>query len=969
MRKNKKTKKHPPRIKRGAKPRLSLGERIRSEPYLFALLLIGILLRFVDLGRQGLWIDEMCCWNDAHSSYTRIFSTAHWVVFLLERASVSLGGHNEYFLRLPSAFGGLLGLIFIYPLGLLLFNRRTALFALALLVFSPISIYYSQDANYYGLMMGLTITSLYFLFLFTKTHNPLWLLVYGTLAYVNYHVHPANILLIACQVIPLGFFLVFDSSLRQRARHIFGKLTENKLAFAGVAAVAILVLVGVGYKFFHFIYRMTIRSYGTVLAENLELSPRFFVKLAMDYGVAFQQYNKFILVLTFFLLIFFFRGLFYAAKKQRYFDLFVFLSWTFPFVAMYIKKMGHFYHCRYTAFIVPGFLLLSACGIDRLGNWLERRKSKRSVGAGLAMAMVFAIFATGMLPNLYRYYTGEKQDWKGAVLYLKKHLQPGEKVTSFIFCNDSSMRFYYKYFGMGQTPIVKLSGEFRGSAYSALFRLKRLCLQEPGVYFATSYTRYEDRRLWDWVKGYFDRAFYHPSLHPVEFNREGKEVILYKFKYTGAFVFPPYSYHFKPHKPQRIGGRFKKSLLFGAESLYQIAFDISDSSQNAEYLIEVRDSKGKGVSEKAKVEKRGNGALVSARLKIPEGIHIVSLMKKGAAGSDANIIGLSIAPEVAGAYHREAEDTDLYHPTPWKRIESIAGARCFTLERNNYALYDAVPFGKGGRFGFTLRALEDKPGPVIVEVALNWKPIGVLIYPKGNNTWSEESFPFSAPQGEHQISIHFLSQGALNSDRSKDTDACLDYFEIKPLKPGDKFPDIRIPTAERLIPPVSYIEQGFTNPASPLELAKGWQLQPQFKYTLATEETPEHNSAIRVTIPYDAKGFNLISPPFPVRGGALLYFSAWLKVEALNNHSANMMVIYLNAQNQMIARHIVNADGITGTTDWVRQVYFKSVPAGAVRAAIIFWVYPNSRRYATNEGFVWFDRLHFENPARPGKIR
>ncbi|MBN1900061.1 glycosyltransferase family 39 protein, partial [Candidatus Sumerlaeota bacterium] len=920
------------------------------------------------LGRQGLWIDEMCCWNDAKSSFQRIFSTFHDVVFLLEKFSLHLGGDHEYFLRLPSAFGGLLGLIFIFPLGYILFDdKKAALYALILLAFSPINIYYSQDANYYGLMMGFTVASLYFLFLFMKNHNPLWLIFYGITIYINYYVHLANILLIACQLVTLGAFIVLDGGFRRRIISLFKKITQNKAAFVLSGAAALVIMGYGGYRFFRFIYRMAIRPYGTVLAENFEFSPRFFLKLAMDYGVAFQQYSPGILALTAVVIILFLWGMAYSFRKNRFFALFVFLSWTLPFLAIYIKKIGHFYHCRYTSFIVPGYLLLTAAGIRRIEEFL--RSKARDKIAKTSVLAIFGILSVGMVPNLWRYYTGHKQDWKGAVAYLKNNLESGEKVTSNLFCNDSSLRFYFQRLSMDEKPIIKLAGEFRGAPYSGLFRLKKLCFLEPGVYFAISYTRYEDQRMWNWVKAHFNEVFHRPSLHPEEFNREGKEVILYKFKYSGAFVFPPYAYHHDCDPPADWKAGFDKEILFGAKGQFRIVFECENISGDGEYRITAKMPGGGETSENALVSREGERNFLTAILDLKEGPHVLSLDTSGSPVEKGKIVRISIYPEISGVYHREAEDTDMYHPTVWKRIENIKGALCFTLERSNYVYYDRIPFTEEGRYGIRIRVLEDKPGPVTLEASLDWNPVGVFVLSKGDNAWTDCQFPLEVLPGDHTLSFHFLSpprdvdkliSGKMPSDRDQDTDLHLDYFEIKPLKADENFPDTRFNPRIPVVRKPSHWPDGFENPHKRGSLASGWQLNPPHEIVFGFEKEATRENAVGVVVPYDSKGLTLISPLIPVKPNEIFYFSAWLRVQGMANHTANMRALYLDQNNQSIKGEIVNADGITGDTDWIRQAYMRQAPPGAVRAVLLYWIYPNSRRPSTSKGVCYIDYPRFE---------
>ena len=69
---------------------------------------------------------------------------------------------------------------------------------------------------------------------------------------------------------------------------------------------------------------------------------------------------------------------------------------------------------------------------------------------------------------------------------------------------------------------------------------------------------------------------------------------------------------------------------------------------------------------------------------------------------------------------------------------------------------------------------------------------------------------------------------------------------------------------------------------------------------------------------------------------------------------------YFDKGGQSIAQQWVNMEGITGSTDWVRQVYLRGVPEGATQATIGFTVYANSINYYPQSGNVWISDFRFE---------
>ena len=146
---------------------------IEDNYLLLLILLLGAVLRVYDLSGESLWVDEAITSQIAELNSRELFG---WIIsqndnnpplyYILMHFWVSLFGHSEFSLRLPSAIVGTGSVLMIYAVGKLVFNRTTALLASLILAVSVFHIEYSQEARSYSLMAFLTLCSFYF---FLKT--------------------------------------------------------------------------------------------------------------------------------------------------------------------------------------------------------------------------------------------------------------------------------------------------------------------------------------------------------------------------------------------------------------------------------------------------------------------------------------------------------------------------------------------------------------------------------------------------------------------------------------------------------------------------------------------------------------------------------------------------------------------------------------------------------------------------------
>jgi 4-amino-4-deoxy-L-arabinose transferase-like glycosyltransferase len=136
------------------------GSPGRLDLTVAAIVLVGVALRFLALGQQSLWYDEVrsVChvWGaDAGTLAETAWSARGPIYLLLLKGWITLLGPGEAQIRMLSAILGSLGLVLFYRVALGLLGRGKALIALAFLACSPFHLWYSQEATNYALLFDL----------------------------------------------------------------------------------------------------------------------------------------------------------------------------------------------------------------------------------------------------------------------------------------------------------------------------------------------------------------------------------------------------------------------------------------------------------------------------------------------------------------------------------------------------------------------------------------------------------------------------------------------------------------------------------------------------------------------------------------------------------------------------------------------------------------------------------------------
>lgn len=148
-----------------------LKARLFEQPMgLYAVVLVGVVLRLVGLGAESYWIDEYSSLEFVMSRTTvevirevPAIDPHPPLYYVILNLWTSLVGVSEPAVRLLSALFGIATIPVLYALGAELYDRRVGVFAAAILALSRFHVHHSQNVRMYSLLVLATVVSMYFL--------------------------------------------------------------------------------------------------------------------------------------------------------------------------------------------------------------------------------------------------------------------------------------------------------------------------------------------------------------------------------------------------------------------------------------------------------------------------------------------------------------------------------------------------------------------------------------------------------------------------------------------------------------------------------------------------------------------------------------------------------------------------------------------------------------------------------------
>jgi uncharacterized membrane protein len=428
-----------------------------SAPFVVLYLALAI----YQIDDQSLWTDEVLSVNRAISispMWIGLHSQSP-LYFLLLGLWSKLLGTTEFALRFFSAVLGVAAICLTYRLGLGLFDRKTAIFAAALLATSPYLIWYAQEVRYITLLLFTSLAMTYSFHRALSTSGWRWWVVYCVTSALALFTFVTVVFL----VIAHGLFLLWRSSGRPFLKKwvasqlmitfAFAAWFANKTSRQSATVIAkapsvvsheqdrsrdklpVTDIVGtIPYTFFTF-------SVGFSLGPSLK-------ELHESRSLDSLLSHSWILVPTAVL----FASLFVIGLRQLSEDKnrasFLLLWLGMPIVGAFTVATlmtYHVYNTRYVALALPAYLIILAAGLAGI------RRPQIQIFLFASLLVVNGI----SLSNYYFDARYAKADARATAKYLETTAQARDIILA--VGSATALRYYYK----GSLPIETIDARGR----------------------------------------------------------------------------------------------------------------------------------------------------------------------------------------------------------------------------------------------------------------------------------------------------------------------------------------------------------------------------------------------------------------------------------------------------------------------------------------------------------------------------
>jgi uncharacterized membrane protein len=373
------------------------------------------MLRLIFLDRKSIWFDE------AYSAYVASMSPVeimihtgrldnHPPLFYLILHFLVIDKFNEFHLRLPSAVFGALTVLFTYTLGRSVANSKVGLISASLVAFSPLHIFYSQEARMYSLLCLSVTSSLSFMYIGLKTDTIHSWIGYSLSTLIGLYTHYFAFLPLFTQIIynvsakKLRSFYVPPSYFKATLISLIGYIPW--IPFVSLRSIG----VEIGFPFHPY--------------DLLRLFNRFTI-----FGLVPAPIR--LLILFIFASIILYSLYLIATRPDLNLIGLVFAFSAIPIVILLGLIGIHIWQIKYFVFLLPIYLIFIGYGISHL----NRRK---------VILILITSIITFSLIAVYPTYSESQQDWRSAANYVKCNHRSGDKIVFDPEYNSLPFNYYFK---------------------------------------------------------------------------------------------------------------------------------------------------------------------------------------------------------------------------------------------------------------------------------------------------------------------------------------------------------------------------------------------------------------------------------------------------------------------------------------------------------------------------------------------
>lgn len=409
---------------------------------LIGTLLLALCLRLSGLDAKSVWQDEIftaaiastehgapevasiALHNTALPTPPLYFLITHFLLYI---------GDNDFLLRFPALFFGVLGVALTYTLGARLFGQREGLVGAFLLSISPLHIRYSQDARFYVLLLLLSLFSVYSLYRGIFEKDTKWWIGFTICSILNIYNHILALLILLSEMVFVAglwsaeaLLAVRRPSLAKRATDV-EKPTSTFDKGTGMAFVVSLAMIALAYApmFPHFVRGLAGRKgLGGAATGGISFTPSFVVQQLDAWGVG-SGWAILVLLIPFLI------GIIVSARAQRR-QLWLGFCWLMvPFGVLSVLPVHHGFRLRYVLFMLPLYLLFAGRGLTVTNEVIN----PRLLGARLrrqevVLVMFLVAIALLSVPAVRAYYAEDRANWRAGAALLAGNVSPGDVIVS-----------------------------------------------------------------------------------------------------------------------------------------------------------------------------------------------------------------------------------------------------------------------------------------------------------------------------------------------------------------------------------------------------------------------------------------------------------------------------------------------------------------------------------------------------------
>jgi len=407
-------------------------EFIKSKIVPIILIILGAVIRFYNIGRRSLWLDEAITVQLAQSSIREIIinraSTGIHppLYFLIIHFWIRLFGDSEIALRGFSSVFSILSIYLIYKLSSKLFGVTVGVISAFLFAFSPFQLYYSGEARMYPFLTFLLLLSIYLLYQWiseSKKNSLIYLIIVNIIALYT-HIY-ASFLILAENI----FVLI-------------KKVKDFNSFKKWIVSQLIILIIFSPWIYVIFVNR-TPEVYQGKQTLTLDVVRNSFIEINLGYARSIFS-NSLIYYFSYFILIFFLIGLF-PPYKDKTGILLISLSFFVPFFTLIIGSLNKsFFSARYLSPFIFGYFILIGRGMKRVKFY------------PILTILIVGIF---LIDGLAIYNYNQRLDfisrpWRDAVNYIHSKSSPNDMVI----ITAPQMYRPFDYYNRGKLSRATLDG-------------------------------------------------------------------------------------------------------------------------------------------------------------------------------------------------------------------------------------------------------------------------------------------------------------------------------------------------------------------------------------------------------------------------------------------------------------------------------------------------------------------------------